>query len=410
MTAASPTFDVGGVLLHQPFKIRRLGHIGFNVDDLDVAIDFYSRVLGFRIPEIFDLADFPEFAEMASHLDDTRVVFATHNSDHHALILAHRSLGSIVGDDALNREVTTSQITWQVGSLAEVMAVPAYLAERDVPIVRVGRDMPGSNWHTYFRDPDGHTVEMYYGMEQLGWDGRPKPRSMYHRRFDELPPLPQMSEAAELAEAIDLGIDLAAGDNYRTPSPPGDEPYDVEGVLLARPFKITGLGPVSIYVKDLERAESYYRNVLGFVMTEYAEVDGKRCAFMRVGAEHHSLALIPVELRERLTPGWTGTCMALGLRVATYAQLRGASEFLTGMGYKQLDTIPPDVYPGIDYAAHFVEPFGQCLQLHYTMEQVGWGGKPRPQSLRRTVEDPWPAALEPLSDTYADQTFQGPLG
>ncbi|MFQ5878661.1 MAG: hypothetical protein ACE5IZ_00585 [Dehalococcoidia bacterium] len=35
---------------------------------------------------------------------------------------------------------------------------------------------------------------------------------------------------------------------------------------------------------------------------------------------------------------------------------------------------------------------------------------PRPKELRRHVSEPWPEALEPLSDTYADQTFQGPLG
>ena len=31
-------------------------------------------------------------------------------------------------------------------------------------------------------------------------------------------------------------------------------------------------------------------------------------------------------------------------------------------------------------------------------------------ALRRKVNGEWPATLEPLSDTYADQTFQGPLG
>jgi len=30
--------------------------------------------------------------------------------------------------------------------------------------------------------------------------------------------------------------------------------------------------------------------------------------------------------------------------------------------------------------------------------------------LRRPVQGAWPEMLEPLSDTYADQTFQGPLG
>ncbi len=44
------------------------------------------------------------------------------------------------------------------------------------------------------------------------------------------------------------------------------------------------------------------------------------------------------------------------------------------------------------------------------MEQVGWDGKPRPQNQRRAVTEPWPETLTPLSDTYADQTYMGPLG
>jgi hypothetical protein len=44
------------------------------------------------------------------------------------------------------------------------------------------------------------------------------------------------------------------------------------------------------------------------------------------------------------------------------------------------------------------------------MEQIGWDGRPRPASQRRPVEPVWPETLEPLSDTYTDQVFQGPLG
>jgi hypothetical protein len=35
-------FEVGGVRLHRPFKIRRLGHFGVNVQDPEVSRDFYT--------------------------------------------------------------------------------------------------------------------------------------------------------------------------------------------------------------------------------------------------------------------------------------------------------------------------------------------------------------------------------
>ncbi len=44
------------------------------------------------------------------------------------------------------------------------------------------------------------------------------------------------------------------------------------------------------------------------------------------------------------------------------------------------------------------------------MEQRGWDGKPRPQAQRRRVSKEGPETLEPLSDTYMDQVYQGPLG
>ncbi len=40
------SYDIGGVRYPQPFKIRRLGHFGFNVPDLEAGIDFYARAAG----------------------------------------------------------------------------------------------------------------------------------------------------------------------------------------------------------------------------------------------------------------------------------------------------------------------------------------------------------------------------
>jgi hypothetical protein len=52
---------------------------------------------------------------------------------------------------------------------------------------------------------------------------------------------------------------------------------------------------------------------------------------------------------------------------------------------------------------------GHCIQLYYYMEQVGWDGRPRPQEARR-LQQPgeWPAALEPMSDTFGGEAFLGP--
>ncbi len=304
-------------------------------------------------------------------------------------------------------EVTINQITWQCGSLKEIADAHTYFQEQQVRVQRVGRDMPGSNWHVYVYDPDGHTNEFYYGIEQIGWNRLSKPRDMYYRGFQEKPPLPQMSEAAEVAEAEAKGIAVLSGHRPQDTLPAN---YDVEGVMLPRPFKITKIGPVSLFVDDVERAEAFYTERVGFVRSEETRYRGARCVFLRCGAEHHSLGLFPKELRGGLGLSERTTCMSFGVEVGSYTQLREAVVFLKSHGVTFIDAIPPELYPGIDYSAFALDPDGHCIQLYYYMEQVGWDGRVRPQSARRQIQREWPEALEPLSDTYVDQVFQGPLG
>lgn len=40
-------YNVGGVALDRPFKIRRLGHFGFNASDFEASRRFYFDLLGF---------------------------------------------------------------------------------------------------------------------------------------------------------------------------------------------------------------------------------------------------------------------------------------------------------------------------------------------------------------------------
>jgi len=406
-TLQRTTYDIGGVRYPQPFKIRRLGHFGFNVADLDKGLDFYSRLLGFRVTDTRDFSKVPGREEMAKRLQDPRIVFMSHNSDHHAFLLAHKSLGAIFGDDAVSRDITVNQITWQVGTMEEVFAAADYFEGKQVEIRRVGRDMPGSNWHTYIRDPDGHTVELYYGMEQIGWDGRSKPEAMYDRAFRVRPELPQISEEQEVRDAVARGVDIAAGNTIRDRS---REEYVVAGVRLPRPFKITNIGPMSLFVDDVAASEAFYVQTMGFTGTESITYKGRRCVYLRNGSEHHSLSLFPKALRAELGLNPDTSVASMGVQVGSYRQLKDAVAFLKKNGVPFTEAMPHELCPGVDYAAHILDPAGHCLMLYYYMERVGWDGKPRPASLRRKIAKEWPESLEPMSDTYADPAFMGPLG
>jgi len=123
-------------------------------------------------------------------------------------------------------------------------------------------------------DPDGHTNEFYCGIEQVGWNDLSKPRAIYYRGFRQEPPLPQMAENAEVVEALhEKGVDIFGGYRYEEQLP---ATHDVEGVLLPRPFKITKIGPVHLFVEDVDTAEAFYTQTLGFTTTEESRYHGAR--------------------------------------------------------------------------------------------------------------------------------------
>lgn len=408
MTAVVQTkYDVGGVLLDRPFKIRRLGHFGFNSDRIEEAAHFYIDLLGFRISDEASFAK--RFPEETKDLGPGGF-FTRYGTDHHSFVLFNKRVMekmAAMRNRPVKPEITINQVTWQVGSLAEVVNGAKWFEETGVPIQRSGRDMPGSNWHTYVGDPDGHTNELYYGIEQVGWDGYSKPQAMYDRGFQEVPALPQISESKELRQALDNGTDIHSGYQFIDPLP---ATYDVDGILLPRPFKVVKIGPVGLFVKDIEAAKSFYTRNLGFVPTEEVSWAGHRCIFLRSNTEHHSVSLFPIEMRERLGLSAHTTCAYFGLQLATYRQLRDAVAFLKDQGCRFVE-LPRELHPGVDYAAHVIDPDGHCIQLYFYMEQIGWESRPRPAAKRAATKlEAWPDVLDPVSDVYEGEAYLGPWG
>jgi len=399
-------FDVGGVKLPRPFRIRRLGHFGINVADPERSKDFYCRLLGFRISDPLDFAArLPE--EKRQGVGPTVGYFSRHGTDHHSFVFFPKGAYQALNPWATRPQGTVNQITWQVGSLQEISDAFDWFSARGKPIRRAGRDLPGSNWHFYPPDPEGHTNELYYGIEQIGWDGYSKPREMYGVRYAKPPELPHKSELAEVLQATDEGIPIEKG---LRAAELGDEKYNVGGILLARPFKIVRHGPVRLFASDMEAMVSFYRDDLGLTVTEEVQYRGQRCVFLRANTEHHSMAIYPVALRDELDLRADTTLMSFGIQVGSYQQLRDAIDFLRAAGVK-VRTLPPELFPGIDYSAFAIDPDGFAFQLYYYMEQIGWDGKPRPAHLRPKVDNSrWPESVPGQPDTFLGEPFLGPLG
>ena len=291
------SFSVGGVELPRPFRVRRLGHFGVDIADPEAGRRFYERLLGFRVSDELEMGGrIP--ADLRGKVGPTVGYFSRHGTDHHSFVwFPRRARQAMLPDAKEFPELTINQITWQVGSLREVVSGLDFMKKRDVRIRRSGRDTPGSNWHFYPFDPEGHTNELYYGIEQIGWDGCSKPPSLHKISYHNAPDLPHRSEYAEVAAELDKAVDPRTGWRAKEWL---EEKYDVGGVLLARPFKVVRIGPVRLFVKDIDTVTAFYRDTLGLTVTEEITWRGHRCVFLRCNTEHHTMALYPIAVRAEL--------------------------------------------------------------------------------------------------------------
>ncbi len=396
------TFTVGGVEMKRPFRLRRLGHFGLDVNAIEECRDFYERMMGFRVSDPLGLGKrLPD--DERDKYGPTNGYFMRHGTDHHSFVIFPRKVRRRLIPNT-REDNTINQITWQVGSLREVVSGNAWLKEA-IRVVRTGRDAPGSNWHFYPVDPAGHTNELYYGIEQIGWDQHSKPMVIHRKHYTEPPDLPHRSELKEVEEGRDTGVDLLSGVRGIERM---EEKYDVGGILLGRPFKIVKVGPVRIFVPDMEEALYFYRDVLGLTITEEINYNGHRCVFLRTNTEHHSLALYPLALRAELGLSEHTSLMSIGMQVAEYSQLVGAAEFLADHGHK-ITKLPQELFPGMAHNAFVTDPDGHLVQLYFSMEQIGWDGKPRPAAQRPKIDNEnWPKSLPFDADMFNGEVYLGP--
>jgi catechol 2,3-dioxygenase-like lactoylglutathione lyase family enzyme len=187
-----------------------------------------------------------------------------------------------------------------------------------------------------------------------------------------------------------------------------EEKYDVGGILMGRPFKIVKVGPVRIFVPDIDAALGFYQGILGLAVTDEVTYKGHRCVFLRANTEHHSLALYPITLRGGLGLSEHTTMMSIGMQVAEYSQLHDAVDFLTENGYK-ISKLPQELFPGLGHNAFVTDPDGHLVQLYFNMEQIGWDGKPRPADERPKIDNEnWPKTLPLDADMFNGEVYLGP--
>jgi len=141
-----------------PFAVRKLGHVVINVADLEKSRHFYTEVLGFQPTDIYGDDKMPG-----------GMVFLRCNGDHHCLAL----IGG--APPAGESKRTLHHLAFELATLDEVFRARDHLERHGAKIVYEGRRRAGCQVSVEFLDPDGHHLELFWGLDQIGTDGRVRP-------------------------------------------------------------------------------------------------------------------------------------------------------------------------------------------------------------------------------------------
>jgi catechol 2,3-dioxygenase len=139
-----------------PFDVRKIGHTVVFVSDLERSKKFYTDVLGFKVSDQYPGSMMPG-----------GMVFLRCNGDHHCLAL--------VGGKGEASGKSLHHIAFELATLDEVFRARDHLKTNGARIVYEGRRRAGCQVAVEFLDPDGHHLELYWGVDQIGSDGRSRP-------------------------------------------------------------------------------------------------------------------------------------------------------------------------------------------------------------------------------------------
>jgi catechol 2,3-dioxygenase-like lactoylglutathione lyase family enzyme len=144
-----------------PFRIGKIGHVALYVSDIEHSQRFYADILGFYVSDIYGEDMMPGGA-----------VFMRCNPDHHGIALFKASEANPAG-------AGLHHLAFEVATLDEVFHAREHLRQHDVPLDFDGRRRAGVQIAVEFRDPDGHRLEIYWGIDQIGADGQARPADQW---------------------------------------------------------------------------------------------------------------------------------------------------------------------------------------------------------------------------------------
>ncbi len=119
---------------------RKLGHIAFNVHDVQGGVDFFVKLLGFRVSDW--MGDFFAFLRCGP--------------DHHTVNLLH------------GKKNKMHHIAFEARDWDHIKSACDFLGKQKIPLIwGPGRHGVGHNIFIYHHTPDGQIMELYTELDQM---------------------------------------------------------------------------------------------------------------------------------------------------------------------------------------------------------------------------------------------------
>ncbi|MFP5321136.1 MAG: VOC family protein [Acidimicrobiia bacterium] len=133
------------------------------------------------------------------------------------------------------------------------------------------------------------------------------------------------------------------------------------------PIAITELNHAVLYVRDVDVAVGFYRDVLGFRVVD--EMPG-RAAFLRAGgsSNHHDLGLFAVGAGAPHPPRGATGLYHLAWRVGSLEELARARQVLADAG-----ALRGQSDHGVSKSLYAADPDGNELEVMYLLPEDEWG-------------------------------------
>ncbi|MGA2393767.1 MAG: VOC family protein [Candidatus Lustribacter sp.] len=145
-----------------PVRVKKLGHLVYEVSNLERSLHFWTEIMGFHI----------------SDRNEKGMVFLRYGSDHHAIGLVELA-GRTRSPEGASLQM--SHLAMEVADVETLFRCRDYLKERGIKLTFEGRKGAGGNLGIEFEDPDGYGFELYANMDQIGADGKVRPASQWDR-------------------------------------------------------------------------------------------------------------------------------------------------------------------------------------------------------------------------------------